>query len=164
MRRETGLYMVLSLFDPFFIHIGVIFPIFQLSGNSPSEIEALMIMHSGPLITSTAILINFGDMKSIPELDLFFIAFIAFSTCLSVTVLRLKFKFLFFRHSSSFSVGLIFRLGISFSVPSIFTEVPPLLTTDPCSCCCCCCSGHQKALRARNARNARLSIGNFRPL
>ena len=72
MRRETGLYMVLSLFDPFFFHIGVIFPIFQLSGNSPSEIEALMIMHSGPLITSTAILTNFGDMKSIPELDLFF--------------------------------------------------------------------------------------------
>ena len=79
MRRETGLYMVLSLFDPFFFHIGVIFPIFQLSGNSPSEIEALMIMHSGPSITSTAILINFGDMKSIPKLDLFFIAFIAFS-------------------------------------------------------------------------------------
>ena len=35
---------------------------------------------------------------------------------------------------------------------TIFATVPPLSTTDPCSCCCC--SGHQMALHARNARNA----------
>ena len=35
---------------------------------------------------------------------------------------------------------------------SIFTAVPPLLTTDPCSCGGG--GGHQMALRTRNARNA----------
>ena len=78
-----------------------------------------MMMHRGPFNSCTAILIILGDIKSMPELVLFFIDLMAFSTCFSVTFFRPKFRFLPFKLSSSFSVGEMSNFGIFSSMPSI---------------------------------------------
>ena len=67
------------------MNIGITFAVFQDCGNTPSSIELLIINVRGAAIMSAVCFSNFGEMKSIPLLVLFFRHLIAFRTCFIVT-------------------------------------------------------------------------------
>ena len=76
----TGLYILISVFSPFFLKIGVTLEHFHGSGNSPEEIELLIMNVMGAAITSTDAFSIFGLTKSNPLEDFGLRHLIAFLT------------------------------------------------------------------------------------
>ena len=103
----TGLYIFKSVFSPFFLCTGVTFEHFQDCGNSPLEIELLMMYVKGAAITSSEAFSILGLTKSSPDEVFGFKHLIAFLTCTSVTSRREKCRFLSLYFSFSFDAGSI---------------------------------------------------------
>ena len=105
LSSETGLYLVLSVFDPLFLNRGITFAIFQLLGKTPLSSELLIMKVSGATIISAADFSILVLTKSTPLDDFDLIDLMAFLTWAFVTGFKVNFRCLPFKCSESLDVG-----------------------------------------------------------